>query len=169
VPGSVSAGSTGFSARALNPSTSFTAARSFGSACPAETTLAPARAATIDRARPADPIAGTRVSEDARALLGFTLPPAATCDVAAARLELEPAPAAPLAVYRLGSAWDEETTWETRPGVTGAAVTGTSGLDITSQLRAIYRYGDNGLLVRYAGGAGEEYVPASVRLVVSFE
>ena len=50
------------------------------------------------------------------------------------------------------STWDEATTWDDRPGAAGVAAAApaaaTTAIDVTRQLQDVYRYGDNGLLVR---------------------
>ena len=141
-------------------------APSFGSACPAQAALAPARDTYVDQAQPASPNAAAAqlvvrsgAGQNARALLAFDLPSANGCVVTAATLRLHAGGSAAgrtLEIYRLGSAWDADVTWDTRPGASGDAATATSStdgwvsFDVTRQLRDIYRYGDNGLLVRDA-------------------
>ena len=156
----------GFTARSTNPNASFTAAPSFGSSCPAQATLTPSRDTYVDAAQPASSfvtaaqlVVRSAAGQNARALLGFNLPAANGCVVTAATLRLHAGGSTrgrTLAAYRLGSAWDETVTWSTRPGASGDPAlaesidSGWVSFDLTGVLQDVYRYGDNGLVVRDA-------------------
>jgi hypothetical protein len=167
----------GFWARTANPGTTFTAAASFGAACPAEVTLTPSRDTYVDEARP-DASFGSASGlalrsnggANARALLAFDLPAPAGCRVAAAQLRVHATAASAgrtLQAFRAGGSWDDDTTWATRPGVAGTPATASSGpgwvaLDVTAQVQGIYDHGDDGLLLRDAAegaaqSAGQAY------------
>jgi hypothetical protein len=139
----------GFGARTANPRTTFTAAARFGDPCPAVASLAGARDAALG---------------NGQTLVGFDLPAAPDCTVESARLRLYAAAAsaaAPVDVARAGAAWDAATvTADTAPGSVGPAARATSPgtpgwveWDVTAQVQALYRRGDNGLLVRSPSGA----------------
>jgi hypothetical protein len=153
----------GFSSRATNPATTFTAARSFAGACPTSASLAPARDTYVDAEQPsvthaaADALTVRSAAHgDARALLAFELPAADACEMTSARLSVYSANATPgrtVAAFRLASAWDDATTWLTRPGATGEPATapaaaGWIDFDVTGQIRDMYRFGDSGLMLR---------------------
>jgi hypothetical protein len=145
----------GFGARTANPGTTFTAARRFGEPCPPEATL------TADR---------TAALNDRALLVGFPLPGAPDCGVASAtlRVDVTAHDSRPIEATRASSAWSPAAvTWDTRPGVVGAAATtparlGWVELDVTVQVAGLYRHGDNGLWV--SGAATDR--PA--QLVVRF-
>jgi hypothetical protein len=133
---------TGFGDRTANPGTTFTAARQFGTPCPDAATIA------ADR---------TKALTDVDLLVGFPLPAAPDCSVASATLRLHASSAATrVDVTRASSSWDPGTVdWETRPGTVGATATATGApgwieWDVTAQVEALYRTGDNGLWVRGA-------------------
>jgi hypothetical protein len=153
----------GFSARSLGGTTVFSAARTFASPCPERATLKAARDTYVDQSHPAQPndastslAVRSAAGANARSLVGFTLAPATGCHVVSAELRLYDASQTAgrtLQAYRLGSSWDADATWDTRPGVAGTAATAGSGpgwlsFDVTRQIEAIYRYGDNGLVIR---------------------
>jgi hypothetical protein len=159
---------TGFWASRTNPTTSFAAAPSFGSPCPPATTLAPNRDTYVDQADPAASFGTAKAlvvrsgsARNARALLGFALPAIGGCRIESARLRLHASSGTTgrtLQAQRLASSWAAaSTTWDTRPGVAGptaaapsVATGGWVELDVTEQVRAIYRHGDDGLQVRDA-------------------
>lgn len=140
----------GFSDTSANPRTTFTAALRFGDPCPAEATVA------ADR----DGAVGERET-----FVGFPLPAAPDCTVESARLRLYATAVVagrPVDVTRASAAWDEPSlTAASRPGVVGPASRATSPAapgwiewDVTEQVRALYRIGDNGLVLRDAAAPG---------------
>jgi hypothetical protein len=149
------------------PASTFTAAAHFAASCPAAAVLTPVRDTYVDQSQP-DAAFGSASSlvvrsgagANARALLGFALPAAGGCVVDSALLRLHAAAGGAggrtLAARRLASSWSAaDTTWSTRPGASGDAATvpGAAGwveLDVTEQVRGIYRHGDDGLVVRDA-------------------
>jgi hypothetical protein len=160
----------------------FAAAPSFSTSCPGRTTLTPNARAWIDEADASanHGAAGTLAvrggdGRRARALLSFDLPAAAACSVASAQLRLNQLSGdagRALSAYRLGSAWSEASvTWADRPGAAGlpaAAVSPGAGwltFDVTSQVRAIYRSGNNGFVIQ---GDGTEVFDGGPQLVVDF-
>ncbi len=187
----------GFWAAARNPHTTFTAAAGFAASCPAEATLAPSRDAYVDQAQPdtafghgSGLVVRSAVTANARALLGFALPAAAGCELRSARLRLFSTAGGAgagrqLVATRLGSSWDEDVTWRSRPGPAGPGASGSDSgggsieFDVTEQARAMYRVGDDGLVVHDAGeggapsagttfGSGEGVQAERPQLVVSF-
>jgi hypothetical protein len=183
----------GFWASSRNPRTTFAAAAGFGSSCPALATLTPSRDAYVDQGQPDSAFGhGTALlvrsgaAVNARALLGFAMPAAQGCSLLSARLRLSSATGAgAVEAIRLGSSWDEEVTWRSRPGSTGAAAVARDGgggwleFDVTEQVRAMYRGADDGLVVREVtegttppaglSFGSREGVPAErAQLVVSF-
>jgi hypothetical protein len=144
----------GFSDRALNPGSTFTAARSFASSCPDNASLQPVRRAYFG----------------GRALVAFALPASGGCSVASAQMRVDATRATTVTAQRLAGAWDEEVTWGTRPGTTGEPVTAAGGpgsidLDVTDLVADIYRYGDDGLAL---DGLAEQELDGA-RLTVAFE
>jgi hypothetical protein len=158
----------GFWAKRSNPGATFAAATSFGGPCPAGATLTPNRDTYVDQADASARFgaAGSLLVRSgpgaaARALVGFAMPPTGGCAVLSARLRLHASSGAAgrtLVVQRLASSWAAaDATWDTRPGAAGAgasvaspAGTGWVEVDVTEQVRAIYRHGDDGLVVRDA-------------------
>ncbi|MEA2443713.1 MAG: large repetitive protein, partial [Thermoleophilales bacterium] len=168
----------GFWHRTRNPLSTFTAAKRFGPPCPAAATLTAGRDAGIVEGDPNAAAAALQVGPPASrrdALVGFPLPAAPDCVVASARLRLYARswtagyPGRPISAARASSSWDEPgVTWSTRPGTIGAAATATVPAtagwmewDVTAQVQAMYRYGDNGLYLRDAG-------PVAAGLALSF-
>jgi hypothetical protein len=158
-PTPVASGDSGFRARTVNPRTTFTAARRFGDPCPAAATLAATRDATVDERGPGG--AGRLVAgPGVHAFVGFDLPAAPDCVVDSARLRLYVVVggAGRIGAARAGSAWDELTvSWLVAPGPVGPvsiAVAGPSPgwveWDVAAQIQALYRRGDNGLILRPA-------------------
>lgn len=173
----------GFSARSLGGTTVFSAARTFASPCPERATLKAARDTYVDQSRPAQSndaatslAVRSAAGANARALVGFTLPPATGCHVVSAELRVydaSPTAGRALQAYRLGSSWDADATWDTRPGVAGPAAAaqtlaaaGWVSFDVTRQIEAIYRYGDNGLVIR---DRDESAAPAATQTLDSRE
>jgi hypothetical protein len=175
-----------------NPHTTFTAASRFGPPCPEAATATADRDASTaehdpDAAAPAQPLrVDSTGPKRSYALLGFPLPAAPDCTVASATLRLTVLTTTPptrVAVYRAAAAWSEESiTWNTQPGTAGYAATVPDAepgkwvdVDVTEQIRAIYRHGDNGLQMRAIDGAltfgSRESAALSdrPRLTVSFE
>jgi hypothetical protein len=145
----------------------FAAAASFATTCPPQATLQAMADATIDEAVPSTNAGGgptltvrSQAGGNARALLAFDLPAKGDCELTSAELRLYQeggATGRTLAAYRLGSAWDAASvTWDDRPGATGAAATtsvsggGRQALDVTEQVRGMYRSGNAGLVVQDA-------------------
>jgi hypothetical protein len=162
----------GFWARTVNPASRFTAARAFGTTCPAAVTLTPSHDTYVDQAEPEQPhgsattlVVRSGANANARSLLDFSLPPAGGCAVTSATLRLYSTASTSgrtLEVLRAGSAWtDAAATWGTRPGPTGAAATlvttagGWQSADVTGEIEDIYAYGDDGLIVRDATEGAE--------------
>jgi hypothetical protein len=160
----------------------FTAAPSFAASCPPRTTLTAKARAWIDESAPAanhggEPTVTVRGGDGhrARALLSFDLPATGGCSVTSAELRLNQLSGdagRTLNVFRLGSAWSESTvTWADRPGPTGVPAsakspgTGWQPLDVTPQVRAIYRSGNSGFEVE---GDGAELFEAAAQLIVDF-
>ena len=148
----------------------FTAAPSFVSACPAQATLIATADATIDQLAPVQNFGSattltvrSHASKNARGLIGFDLPALGDCSVLSAQLRLYRkvgAAGRTLAAYRLGSAWTESSvTWDNAPAATGApataAIAGFSWMtvDVSEQVRGMYRSGNNGLIVEDAAEA----------------
>jgi hypothetical protein len=185
----------GFSAHASNAASTFSAARSFAGACPAEATLTPLRDTYVDQSRPDAANGGAAAltvrsaqGANARALLAFALPAADGCEVASARLRVYATSASDgrtITALRLASAWDDAAAWLTRPGAAGPGATVPSGagwiaFDVTDQLRDVYRYGDSGLMLRDlteggAAAAAQQYASSEdgqgrrPELTVSFQ
>ena len=144
----------GFAARTANPGTTFTAARRFGDPCPAEATFAADRTAALN---------GRTL------LLGFPLPGAPDCAVVSATLRIHVAAhdGKPIEATRASSAWSPAAvTWDTRPGLVGAASATPARLgwveqDVTAQVAGLYRHGDNGLYV--TGAATDRPAQLTVR------
>jgi hypothetical protein len=145
----------GFWATSRNPATHFTASTSFGDACPPSIVLEADRNATTSEATPDDVVEPDSLRIDAtlprraRSLIGFPLPSASGCALLAAELRLTRTtgdPVADVAVCRASAAWSEAAvTWATQPGCVGTVATDT---DVTEIVQALYRHGDNGLLIR---------------------
>jgi hypothetical protein len=149
----------GFRARTANPRTTFTAAPRFGDPCPAAATLPATRDATVAE-RGAGGAGRLGTGPGVHALVGFDLPAAADCVVESARLRLFAASggASRIGAARAGFAWDElSVSWLVAPGPVGAASVAGAGSspgwvewDVAAQIQALYRRGDNGLILRPA-------------------
>ena len=153
----------GFADRSSNPAT-FTAASRFGDPCPDQATLTADRDATMAERDPNAKAGGLEVGPTGArrdAVVGFPLPAAPDCVVESATLRLHAAdagaPGRPIEVRRASSSWGESTvTWNTRPGTVGGGVSapvapGWMRWDVTAQVQALYRNGDNGLYLRDIG------------------
>jgi hypothetical protein len=151
---------------------SFSAAASFATTCPPQATLQAAADATIDQRAPGTSAGGaptltvrSQAAGNARALLAFDLPAKGDCELVSAELRLHQESGAAgrtLAAYRLGSAWDATSvSWDDRPGPTGVAATATGSgsgpqaIDVTEQVRGMYRSGNAGLVVEDAAEGAE--------------
>ncbi len=163
-PGAPASFERGFSAHSGATAT-FTAARGFGTNCPAQVTLTPSSDTYVDQSAPQQThgaastlLVRSGVRANARALLDFGLPSANGCAVSSAQLRLYSSGGTSgrtLEAFRAGSPWTEASvSWNTRPGPTGPAATTTttaSGwqtFDVTELVQDIYSYGDSGLIVR---------------------
>jgi hypothetical protein len=168
----------GFWHRTRNPLSTFTAAKRFGPPCPAAATLTAGRDAAIAEADPNATPAALQVGPPTSrrdSLVAFPLPAAPDCTVESARLRLYASswtagyPGRAISATRASSSWDEPSvSWNVRPGTVGASATATVPAtagwmewDVTAQVLAMYRYGDNGLYLRDAG-------PAAGGLALSF-
>jgi hypothetical protein len=161
--------------RAVNPATTFTAAKRFGAPCPAQATLTADRDATLHEPDPDAKAGGHGMLAVGPAkwrretVIGFPLPGAPDCTVESATLRVhaasfghqDRAAGRPIEVRRASSAWTEAAvTWNTRPGTVGPGVTTNAPSpaapdwmewNVTAQVQALYAYGDNGLHLRDAG------------------
>jgi hypothetical protein len=153
-----------------NALSTFTAAKRFGAPCPAAATLTATRNAAIAEGDPSRRFAAVQVGPQSSrqdALVGFPLPAARDCSIESAKLRLYAVSwtagytGRPVSAARASSSWDEPgVTWNVRPGTVGAAATATVPAsagwmewDVTAQVQAMYRYGDNGIYLRDIGAA----------------
>jgi hypothetical protein len=104
-----------------------------------------------------------------RLLAAFELPPAAYCHVVGAELRVAGTGGDASRAYRAGSPWDSDVDADGLPGTVGSpayAQSAPGGLrfDVTGQLGAAYRYGDDGLLLRGLDSPAEARLELEVEL-----